>query len=606
MDSLADLSQAMIHAYRVHLEAESEPPNVWKYLEPIKFLELYSSFLSVPMDFKPYGGALEARLVGWNPTRGENSTPVIEDEVLTPVLTAAVRYVESYAADVEQMLGEFLTFRPLDSDRKSRKVDRNAGPFLRWLAVADPESTVGGTRPFDEAVLAAYLSYVDGMDLSASTAQAYKATGRRLLRAWQSGDREILCWPEAGQPAQAASLSGFKWQAPVTVCPFLGRAWRPPFGTLVDAGDEYRTETGHVMAACTTIILYLSGMRPGELSMLSRDCLQEERDTEGQAIRWTIIGTPEKKRSKGRVKQVKPRAVEWVVPEIVARAVQLLRRLLEPFREHHGSPRLLMNLDALQPGRTDQNGFAASERTIRTLLDTFQEMVRDRFKGAPWGDLPAEGRVYPMQFRRTLARHIARQPFGIIAGKLQYKHVSTIVFEGYAGSEDAGFRTVVAEEAVMAGIDMLEELEEDAAAGMIFGRGAKNLLEKVAATKEVARSKALVDRSDRQVAEMQALRSVAVNLHVGVLNLCAFDPSNPGKALCLSEKERENARGPQMNLCSPGKCPNSIIGQCHLDRWKQLRDDAVELRRGARTPLQRASLDVQIAEYEAIVGTAAS
>ena len=601
-DSLADISQSMVHAYRVHLEKSGSPATVWKYLEPIKMLETYGTFLTHPLRFKPYGGRLSADLVGWKPEKGENSTPVIEEEILAPVLNVAIRYLEEYSKDVERMLGEFFEHRPLSSEDTEGKIDRNSLPFLKWLAATDPGRRIGTTHPFDEAVVQEYLEYVDTLSVSETTSRAYRAIGSRLLRAWQSGRRDVLQQPGDGHRTRSARLRNFEWRAEVSACPTLGRPWRPPFGANVDAGDEYRSEVGHVLAACATVILYLSGMRPGELSMLDVDCLQVVRDADGREIRWKIIGTPVKARTKGRVKNIPPRPVEWLVPEVVARAVQLLQRILKPVRDFRGSRLLMLNLDALQPGRTDPNGFPASERTIRTLLDTFQGMIRDRFAASPWGELPADGRIIPAQFRRTLARHIARQPFGIIAGKLQYKHVSTIIFEGYAGSDDAGFRAEVAEESVMAGIDMLEEFEEDQAAGSIFGPGARSLMAKVAAAKEVARARANVDRTDIRAAEVAALRSIAVNLHTGALNLCAFDPSNPGKALCLSEAEREKAVAPRMNLCSPGKCPNSTIGSCHVGRWQQLLTDAEELRDAARTMPQRVSLDRQVAEYRSIIG----
>src|SRR3954465_10024840 len=43
--------------------------------------------------------------------------------------------------------------------------------------------------------------------------------------------------------------------------------------------------------------------------------------------------------------------------------------------------------------------------------------------------VPSAATLSASQFRRTLAWFIARQPFGIIAGKLQYKHTSTLIFE---------------------------------------------------------------------------------------------------------------------------------------------------------------------------------
>ncbi|MFI7349399.1 hypothetical protein ACIBSR_24515 [Streptomyces sp. NPDC049936] len=38
------------------------------------------------------------------------------------------------------------------------------------------------------------------------------------------------------------------------------------------------------------------------------------------------------------------------------------------------------------------------------------------------------------QFRRTLAWHIAHQPFDVVAGARQYQHAEAALFEGYAGT----------------------------------------------------------------------------------------------------------------------------------------------------------------------------
>src|SRR5580700_1369520 len=61
----------------------------------------------------------------------------------------------------------------------------------------------------------------------------------------------------------------------------------------------------------------------------------------------------------------------------------------------------------------------------------------------------ADGRPWwftPRQFRRTLAWYIANRPFGTVAGKIQYKHASIAMFEGYSGSSPSGFRREIEQE----------------------------------------------------------------------------------------------------------------------------------------------------------------
>ena len=56
-------------------------------------------------------------------------------------------------------------------------------------------------------------------------------------------------------------------------------------------------------------------------------------------------------------------------------------------------------------------------------------------------------------------------------------------------------------------------------------------------------------------------------------------------------------------MCSPGECPNSVVGACHVPKWLELIDDAVALIKQARpfitiTPPQMAALRVYEAEQE--------
>ncbi|BCL18212.1 hypothetical protein ACPCBX_06040 [Streptomyces tuirus] len=62
-------------------------------------------------------------------------------------------------------------------------------------------------------------------------------------------------------------------------------------------------------------------------------------------------------------------------------------------------------------------------------------------------------RLNTRQFRRTLAWHIAHQPFGVVAGARQYQHAELALFEGYAGTSASGFAAEVAAERAIAQLD---------------------------------------------------------------------------------------------------------------------------------------------------------
>ena len=61
---------------------------------------------------------------------------------------------------------------------------------------------------------------------------------------------------------------------------------------------------------------------------------------------------------------------------------------------------------------------------------------------------------FTSRFRRTLAWHIANQPFGTVAGMLQYQHMSVVTFEGYVGTRRSGFRREVEAERRLPGAEL--------------------------------------------------------------------------------------------------------------------------------------------------------
>ncbi|MEZ5874829.1 MAG: hypothetical protein R3D30_08335 [Hyphomicrobiales bacterium] len=84
---------------------------------------------------------------------------------------------------------------------------------------------------------------------------------------------------------------------------------------------------------------------------------------------------------------------------------------------------------------------------ITRLLNLFREIISTRASG------PMANRRYPMRLTEThgiyvaavppqqAAWYIANRPFGSVAGKIQYKHASLAMFEGYAGASRSGFRS---------------------------------------------------------------------------------------------------------------------------------------------------------------------
>ena len=141
---------------------------------------------------------------------------------------------------------------------------------------------------------------------------------------------------------------------------------------------------------------------------------------------------------------------DWVVLGIVHDAVAVLRQVNDHpthlFGWDRGGKKELMR-DV--PGRV--NRFAAHCNQLWSAPG--RPFIPDA-DGSPW--------VFDArQFRRSLAWHIAHQPFGVVAGARQYQHAKVAVFEGYAGTSQSGFAAEVEAEQNIARLDYLEDLYRD-------------------------------------------------------------------------------------------------------------------------------------------------
>lgn len=143
---------------------------------------------------------------------------------------------------------------------------------------------------------------------------------------------------------------------------------------------------------------------------------------------------------------------EWVVLDAVHHAVDVLLRInddpthLFGYRLWPTSPPRLAN-------------------KITERLAGFRDHLNALFGTAAEPFIPADGGQQwvftTRQFRKTLAWHIAHQPFGVVAGARQYHHAKVTMFEGYAGTSGSGFAAEVAAEETVAMLDYVEDLYRD-------------------------------------------------------------------------------------------------------------------------------------------------
>ncbi|QSE81038.1 serine/threonine protein kinase [Rhodococcus koreensis] len=180
--------------------------------------------------------------------------------------------------------------------------------------------------------------------------------------------------------------------------------------------------------------------------------------------------------------------------------------------------------------------------------------------GRPW-------RFTTRQFRRTVAWHIARQPFGVVAGKIQYKYVRVAIFEGYAGTSASGFRSEVEDERALAQLDSFLDQYEDFIAGV---RTPPRLAE------QFGQIRAELGDLPGRVVDRARVRAMLANTartyFPGILNDCYFDPAT---ALCLPQPSA--ATEPVTNHCRPELCRNSCVTTAHAPAIRTVIADATEL-----------------------------
>ena len=200
-------------------------------------------------------------------------------------------------------------------------------------------------------------------------------------------------------------------------------------------------------------------------------------------------------------------------------------------------------------------------------INRYREHLDERFGASEQPAIPlVEGRSWifnTRQFRRTVAWYIANRPFGVVAGKIQYKHASVAMFDGYAGSSASGFRQEVEQEHHLGQLDDIVAHYEAAQRGeRLAGPGASRVTHEIDRVAQEIGSLPGVIADGKRVKAM--LAHLARTLHVGYLNDCFFEPAT---ALCLS-RSTGSASEPILSNCAPDRCPNSCIARRHLPSWQ--------------------------------------
>ena len=368
---------------------------------------------------------------------------------------------------------------------------------------------------------------------------------------------------------------------------------RPSYWRLMQwtSLEELLAEVFSLRNAAMLVILAFSGVRVSELLSIAANCCVEDQLPSGEKV-WYLNTVLHKHRAGGK-------RDTWVIVQEVVEAGKILEQLTQFIRAATNKDELLItNGHAAFSVNSDLASFEWEPYTSASIIYHIKAFAEhcSIFLGR---DIPlhetsagklVKWRFNARQFRRTLARHIARRPFGVIAGMLQYKHISVATFEGYAGN-DREWNELVSEEQEFFDVDILGEIALDIAAGEIAGGLGKEL----AAEYEMEFQGQAVDANASIIAKW--LESGSPSIHVGKLNLCIFRPE---QALCTGK--RPDAEGPVLNACDPGSCSNSCVRKEHLPIWQGQLEQTIEFAAlTKRNKIQREVLNREAARIRDIM-----
>ncbi len=567
---LADVTQTILDAYLLACHQGKKGQIVSastvqdRILIPIKLAAYRTAFSSDALTLDPWKGKSAHSLVGAHRT-DENTTPRIPEAVLGPLIQWALFYVQIAAQDILAARAELAGYQHASpTGITTSQLER----LETWIAARRASSR---GLPASEA---RYHNHHKG------PASALHGVNCALIAhmAGVSAITDHSLGPLVERAAAEMGLEPGGMETPISCHPATQRPWRDRFSP-----NAVHHETYILIAACYIVCAYLSGMRVSEIMQLQRGCHFTETTADGLITRHKLSGTTFKDHGRRGI------PATWVVIAPVAEAIAILEHLTD-----HDDL-----FWARRMRRTTVPYGAVVQSTY--CLKTFHEHV-NRMAGAgtvPLAAIPeVDGVAWSLnslQFRRTLAWHIANQPFGVVAGKIQYQHVSVATFEGYAGHSESGFRSEIEAERQLQQLeDIVDRYEDYRNEVKASGPGAAHVQRLFANVQQELGDFPghIVDRGRVRAMLLHLSRT----LYPGILNDCFFDPA---VAHCLKGVKSET---PLIAQCHPDRCPNSYITERHRPVWEQAIATAKEHLNQRRLPvLQRTMIEQQIADFSRVI-----
>ncbi|PAL21817.1 hypothetical protein [Sphingopyxis sp. GW247-27LB] len=549
------IDQAMLDAYLAEQNARNvQPSRVAECLRPIVQLHRLAPFLTHGgLGFVPWHGRAIFTVAGCKGRAYENVTPRIPEPVIGALVRWSLKYIDVFAADIFAARAELDALEKAYAERPKRCGSGSvAEKMVRWIErrrnagrgvpVWTEPSRIGGLC---DAISRSRRNGGDVLNIQLIALQS----GLHPTNICENGEANRLLKGAVYE----LGLERGGMDTPITIDADSGRAWRERF----DAFALIREER-HLQTAAYILCSYLTGMRDSEVQAMRPGCVKRAMSADGMIERLAVQSIIYKGRgARGEIE-------EWVTIAPVARAVEVAERLAARHRAPHQHDGLWV---VLERGTAIQRGLSH----IVKQINRYREHL-DAHYGS--GDAPivplVDEQIWVFntrQFRRTLAWYIANRPFGVVAGKIQYKHASVAMFDGYAGASASGFRQEVEQERALGQLDDIVAQYEayrggERLAGPAGGRIAAEMLRV-----ETASDLPGIVADEKRVKAM--LAHLARTLHVGVLNDCFFDRAT---ALCL--RSSDEGAAPRLSNCAPDRCPNSCITSRHVPAWQAAIDDA--------------------------------
>lgn len=596
--NLNGVDQALLDGYVGHLEADCSRSRtqIAHLLEIVVDLHRYREHMpSGGLPLQPWQGRSPFRVAGAKRTSGENKTPRIPEEIISPLLTWALKYVTVFSSDILAARAELQALerhrdKLIARDAALTEEARRCRRTKRLKAYFSKRQTEGRGVPLWTT------SHNGNMRIDPVTGAQTPPINAQLIHLQigidaQSEPAANVLLRKSNKDLLAAAIRTIGTEpggmdTPISDDADTGQPWRRRFDAKAVLFEERMLQ-----AACYIVCAYLTGMRDCEVQAMRAGCLTTRRSEDGLIERYVVQSTAYKRRD------VRGQSESWISIEPVASAIKVLEQLTAHIRRQRGGDTLWRVLNDGQSSKEH-----VSSEIVRQL-NTFRDHLNGQFgtsdapiippapDGKPW-------RITTRQFRRTVAWHIANRPFGTVAGKIQYKHASIAAYEGYAGSSRSGFRNEIERERALGQLDdILEYFDRHSAGEVLMGPAAARI------TREMQQAADTIEPLPGHISDPARLRTmlahVARTLFVGVLSDCFF---NPATALCLNGKPDQAS--PSMGQCRPDRCPNSCIASQHRPIWERAIADGETLLRTKRiSSLQRNAIEQDVRRYRLAIRT---